>query len=54
MEGLLGLLGKLPEYLGLFTGVLAALIAFFMVIPGEQPEKFLKSVVDLIAKFSKK
>lgn len=41
--------------------LLAALIAFFMLIPGEQPEKSLQwikdkmqPVIDLIAKFSKK
>lgn len=42
--------------------LISALIAFFMLVPGEQPEKFLKewllpkvqNAVDIIAKFSKK
>ena len=41
-----------------FAGVLIALIAFFKLlvaifvyIPGEQPEKFLQSCVDLLQKY---
>ena len=34
--------------------VLSALIAIFMVIPGEQPDKALQSALDFIVKFSKK
>ena len=34
--------------------ILAAITAVAMVIPGEQPEKFLQGVVDFLAKFSKK
>ncbi len=41
--------------------LLSALIAFFVLVPGAQPEKFLQGmldkvqkVVDVIAKFSKK
>ena len=45
-------IGMLPEYLGKLSSVLVALIAFFMLIPGEQPEKFLQSVVDFIKKLS--
>lgn len=37
-----------------FVGVLTGLIAIFMVVPGDQPEKFFQSVVDFISKFSKK
>jgi len=44
----------LPEILVKFEVLLLAAIAFFMVIPGDQPEKFLQSVVDFIKKFSKK
>lgn len=43
-----------PTYISALVGVLTALIAMFMLIPGEQPEKFLQSVVDVIARFSKK
>jgi len=35
-------------------GILAALIALFLLIPGEQPEKALQGVVDFIERFSKK
>jgi type VI protein secretion system component VasF len=34
--------------------VLMGLIALFMLIPGEQPEKFLQKCVDFIKKFSRK
>lgn len=34
--------------------ILGALLAFFMVIPGEQPDRALQSVVDFIKRFSKK
>jgi hypothetical protein len=34
--------------------VLTILIAVFMVIPGEQPEKFLAACVAFLSKFSKK
>jgi len=36
------------------NGLFVALIAFFSLIPGEQPEKFLRWLVDIISKFSKK
>jgi hypothetical protein len=45
------LLVNLPE---LIVGLCGALIAIFLFIPGEQPEKFLKGVVEFISKFSKK
>lgn len=35
-------------------GVTVALIAICMIIPGEQPEKFLGQVLDVIRKYSKK
>ena len=54
MEKLLGLLGKLPEILAYTSAATAALIALFLVIPGEQPEKALKKFADLLAKFSNK
>jgi hypothetical protein len=34
--------------------VLTSLVVLCMMIPGEQPEKFLQSVVDLLTKFSRK
>lgn len=41
-------------YLGAVDAVILALIALFLLIPGEQPEKFLKGVADFLAKFSRK
>jgi len=43
-----------PTVLAALVGVLTALIGFFMLIPGEQPEKSLQAVVDFISKFSRK
>ena len=42
------------EIMGAVSGLLAALIVIFELIPGEQPEKALRSVADLLAKFSRK
>lgn len=45
------------HYQDVIAGVSAALggvIAISMLIPGEQPEKALQSVVNFLAKFSKK
>ena len=36
------------------VAALTALIAVFMLIPGDQPEKALQKVVDFLAKFSRK
>ena len=47
----------LANYQAVISGIVATLggiIAICLLIPGEQPEKFLQSVVDFIAKFSKK
>lgn len=43
-----------PVILGHVTAVLTGVIAICLVIPGDFPEKQLQSLVDLIAKFSKK
>lgn len=40
------------EWIGAVVVLLNALIGLFMLIPGEQPEKFLKSIVDLVGKLS--
>ena len=40
--------------LGGVSAVLTGVIAIAMVIPGEQPEKFLQGVVNFLTKFSKK
>lgn len=36
------------------VAVLGGLITIFLLVPGDQPEKFLKAVVDFLAKFSVK
>ena len=43
-----------PAYLTAAMGIITALIGFFMLIKGDQPEKFLQGVLDFIGKFSKK
>ena len=47
------LFNSIIPILGHFTTAIAALIPMFMLIPGEQPEKFLKKVLNFIQKFSK-
>jgi hypothetical protein len=42
------------EIIGALTTVMIGLIAVFELIPGEQPEKTLRAVVNVIAKFSRK
>jgi hypothetical protein len=42
------------EIMGAVSGLLAALIVIFELIPGDQPEKTLRSVVNFLAKFSRK
>lgn len=41
-------------WIGAITLLLNGLIAVFLLIPGEQPEKFLQQMLDLISKFSRK
>ena len=54
IDQIIDIIQKLPQYLVLINAALTALIALFMVIPGEQPEKFLQQLVDFISKYSKK
>ena len=42
------------EAIGAVTTVLFGLIALFELIPGDQPEKTLRAVVNVIARFSRK
>lgn len=51
---LISLIGKAQEIAGLVGLILTGLIGIAMLIPGEQPEKALQSVLDFIKKFSKK
>lgn len=41
-----------PNMITALVAAIMALIAFFALIPGEQPEKALQSVVDFLSKFS--
>jgi hypothetical protein len=45
---------KAPEYLAAIDAVILAAIALCLLIPGEQPEKALRAVADMLAKFSRK
>lgn len=42
------------EIITAVVGVLTGVIGISMIIPGDQPEKFLKGIVDFISKFSAK
>lgn len=54
MEYIQWILANYQALIAAFMAALSALIALFLIIPGEQPEKALQGVVDFIAKFSKK
>ena len=41
-------------WVGALVALLSAVIAVASLIPGDQPEKSLQSVVDILSKFSKK
>jgi hypothetical protein len=43
-----------PDVVSGVMAVLSGVIAISLVIPGEQPEKALKAVVDFLSKFSRK
>ena len=43
-----------PQFLTAVVAVLTALIALFMVIPGDEPEKTMQKIVDFLKKFSAK
>lgn len=43
-----------PEIIAAVVALLSGIIAVALLIPGEQPEKALKSIVALLEKISKK
>ena len=43
-----------PDVVSGVIGILSGVIAISLMIPGEQPEKALKSVVEFLTKFSRK
>lgn len=45
---------KGPEIIAAVMALLTGIIAVALLIPGDQPEKALKAVVEFLAKFSKK
>lgn len=42
------------EIISAVNGIIAGLIVIFMLVPGPQPEAFLKKLADFLSKFSKK
>lgn len=54
IQKLLGLISQAQPIIGALDAVILALIALFLLIPGEQPEKALRSVAALLEKISKK
>lgn len=42
------------ELISAISGLLSAMIILALMIPGEQPEKSLQKLVDLLGKFSRK
>lgn len=54
MDSVISIVSNIPKYIDLVVPLLVAAIAVAMVIPGDQPEKFLQGVVNFISKFSKK
>jgi hypothetical protein len=45
---------NINEWLVVINGLIVAIIAVCMLIPGDQPEKTLQKIVDILSKFSKK
>jgi hypothetical protein len=43
-----------PEVVSAIVALLSGVTAIALIIPGEQPEKALQSVVEFLKKFSKK
>jgi len=54
MEKVIAVFQKLPEIIGALDAILLALIALFILIPGDQPEKSIRKIADFIGKFSRK
>lgn len=42
------------EWVIAIESLMASLIMLFMLIPGDQPEKTLQKILDIMSKFSKK
>jgi hypothetical protein len=48
------IIDKGPEMIGYGAIAFGGFLSIAMIIPGEQPDKFLQSIVDFLNKFSKK
>lgn len=54
IKSVLEVWAALPVWLPKVEALLLAVVAIALMIPGEQPEKALQSIVDFLKKFSKK
>lgn len=54
LHGVVSLFPVVSVVLGSISAIIVGLIAIFVLVPGPQPEQFLQSVVDFIAKISRK
>jgi hypothetical protein len=54
MEIMVWLAANLGKLILAVEGVLASLIILFALIPGDEPEKTLQKIVDVIKSFSRK
>lgn len=54
LKGVAEILGNIPLYLSLLVAFVGAALGIALVIPGEQPDKFLQGVVDFLKLFSVK
>jgi len=48
------IVGNYAAVIAAVNAVILALVALFLLIPGEEPEKTLKKIADFIGKFSRK
>lgn len=48
------LIAQIGTWIGAVTVLLTAVIGICQLIPGEQPEKTLQKIVDIVTKFSTK
>ena len=45
---------KIFEWIGMLTGLLTSIYTISLAIPGEQPDKLIKWLLDITEKMSKK
>jgi len=54
MEKLSYVIDNLPAVITSVVAILGGVYAIALIVPGEQPDKFIKSILDLTKKFSRK